>query len=123
MKNEKLLALGRLSEISLAEEDLKRAQEVLESFRVEAQTKAEIVTALEMKMRGAAQRRDAEKSRVRQDSMRIKLSDYESERRRTFNEELRELESEMSVKDKEFQSFYNGVRRRLMEEEVGTTCH
>lgn len=117
--------MGTIAEISLVAEHSTLAQEALESLKQEIQAKTEAVDVLEMKVRGATQRHEAEKSQIRQELLRIKINDYESERRRMFNEELRTLESDMLVKDKEFQSFYNDVRRRQMDEEVCALnyCH
>ena len=103
MNGKKSQLVGEISEIAILKEHLQLAKETLDTLGLEIGYKAEAVNALELKVRGTTLRQNAEKSRIRQELFGVKINDYESERRRKLNDELRALESEMLVKDKEFQ--------------------
>ena len=110
--------IKRAEEFSRYNDSFKLAVLELENLKEAKQSKMATLQDLEFQIRGALQRLETEKTLFHQEMLNSRMNDYESEKRKSFNDQLFKLESEVLIKDQEFQTHYKVVRQRFMNEEV-----
>ena len=110
--------IKRAEEFSRYNENFKLAGLEVENLKEAKQSKTATLQDLEIQIRGTLQRLDTEKTLIHQEMLNSRMNDYESEKRKSFNYQLFKLESEVLIKNQEFQTHYREVRQRFMNEEV-----